>query len=60
MRSADPTRTQYDSFKTLPPDTQYVVNLNFQNNSLPLTREQMRSALAYIPREQITAFELGM
>lgn len=51
---------QYDSFKTLPPDTQYVVNLNFQNNSLPLTREQMRSALAYIPREKITAFELGM
>ncbi|KAL0636330.1 hypothetical protein Q9L58_004677 [Maublancomyces gigas] len=49
----------YESFTTLPRDTQYVVDLNFQNNSLQLTTDQMRSALKYIPRDQITAFELG-
>lgn len=51
---------QYESFTTLPKDIQYVVDLNFQNNSFQLTLDQMRSALKYIPRDQITAFELGM
>ncbi|KAI5847401.1 hypothetical protein DFP73DRAFT_475540 [Morchella snyderi] len=49
----------YESFSTLPCDIHYVVNLNFQNNSLALTTEQMRSALQYIPHDQIDAFELG-
>ncbi|KAL7267259.1 hypothetical protein RUND412_010163 [Rhizina undulata] len=49
----------YESFSTLPRDIQYVVDVNLENNSLPLTIEQVRSALQYIPRNQITAFELG-